>query len=179
MSFTRGKSGFSLIEVLVAVAVASVIITGMVKLFSDFLSIREYFYDKKDRMEILSKIVLVMQADIRAKTGKFILKKDLYGNSCLSFDTTHSLLFNNAVPVTVTYFLKKQQGNKGVLYRREQERYTGMMLEIPLTDLVQGLNFKFFYQDRWQDIPSDVVKVSLKIWNKTYTFSQRSLILEK
>jgi len=170
----NNKKGFSLIEVLIASVVASIIILGIYKIFSDFLFVRKYFFNRKDRIEILSKIVSLMQADIRAKIGKFYFKRDGIGNIYLSFNTTHSLLFNNAVPVKVTYLFKRDYYNKHTLYRIEEEENTGIKIKIPLTDMIENIKFGFFRQNR-----SDVIKITLKMWDKTYTFAQRSMILEE
>lgn len=172
----RNKGGFTLLEVLVAVAIAAVIMAGAYKIFSNLILIREHFKGKKDKIEIIAKMVLLMQADIRGKVGKFIVRKDDEGVTYLEFTTTHSLFFSGAVPVKISYFLKKDENNRQYLYRKETDVASGIDLCIPLTNMVQGIGYKFYLHNHWQDTPTNLIQVCFKIRSETYCFAQRGIV---
>lgn len=170
------NKGFTLLEVLVAIAIAAVIMAGAYKVFTSLILIRNEFEGKKDKMERIAKMVLLMQADIRGKTGNFMLRKDEEGVTYLEFTTTHSLFFGGAVPVRVSYFLKQEENGRRYLYRKERDAASGIDLCIPLTHLVQAIDYKFYLHNQWQDTPTNIIQVCFKISPKTYCFAQRGII---
>jgi len=130
--------------------------------------------EKKDKIEILAKIVLLIQSDIACKVGDFQIEAE--GNTQrLIFDTTNSLFYNGAFPVKVTYFLKKE-GEKILFCREEISEETGIDFALPLTDIFKKVEYKFFSHGHWTDVPSEVVKVLFYTKDATYSFVQRGML---
>jgi len=181
MSFTirmhsiEKRDGFTLIEILVAVVLSGIIIVGLMKTFDGLINAKSYIGAKKERIEILDKISLIMQADIRCKIGDFKIETDGMTKK-LSFVTTHSLFFNGAVPVDVSYWLSQNDNGKRFLYREEKDDKTGIDLLIPLTTVFNKADYKFYFNGRWQDNVSQIVRISLSSKGRVYNITQRGMI---
>ena len=169
------RDGFTLIEILVAIILSGIIIVGLMKTFDGLINAKSYIEAKKEKIEILDKISLIMQADIRCKIGNFKIETDGMTKK-LSFITTHSLFFNGAVPVNVSYWLSQDDNGKRFLYREEKDDKAGIDLLIPLTTVFSKADYKFYLNGRWQDNISQIVKISLTSKGRVYNITQRGMI---
>ena len=172
MCFFTNKKGFSLFELLVAIGIGSIVVLGVFETFKTVIKARESLTERN--VEVIAKIVLLLQKDIRCKVGKFELNTE-GDTQKLSFYTTNSLFFSGAVPVKVSYFLNKEEG-KNLFCREEVSEEAGVDFTIPLTDLLEKVEYKFLSQGEWRDTPSEVVKISLYTKDASYYFVQRSVL---
>ncbi len=175
MFFTISKKGFSLFELLVAIAVGSIIVIGLFDIFKNVVNTRDFALKESSYTEIISKTVSLMDKDIRCKIGKFELQNTL-GVTKLSFETTDSLRFAGSIPVFVSYYMETKQG-KSYLVREEQNEAAGYDMKTELSDIFKKIEFKFYSNGEWGDMPSDIVRIYLYTKNKKeYVFCARGMI---
>ncbi len=174
MRFIIKKDGFSLLEILVALLIGSIITIGLFELFNTVMDTRSYALKKGNSIESVSKIISLFDSDIRCKIGKFQITR-AYGVNKLSFTTSRSLFFSGSVPVTVSYYIDKVNG-KNILFRDEENIKAKESLTIPLTDIFNKIEFKFYSNGEWVDEPSQIISISLFSKGKKYTFCQRGMV---
>ncbi len=175
MNFIINKRGFTLLELLIAIGTSAIIILAIYGLFNTLFITRVYLDSKKDRAEVLTKVALLLQKDIRCKIGTFEIEH-IGDETKLSFYTTNSLFFNGAFPVKVSYFLERHN-NRNIFYREEVSEGTGLFLKIPLTDLFKEVRYEFFSHGIWEDSNvSEIVRITLKTETSSYSLTERSII---
>ncbi len=174
MSFIDRRFGFTLIEILIAVFLSSIIMLGLYELFNSVLNARVFSETRQDKTEIIYKVVSLMQKDIRCKVGDFyITYRD--GRKVLSFDTTNSLFYGGSLIVNVSYYTDEIDG-RVYLVREEKNDVLKEDLVIPLTDYFKSVNFKFYYAGEWTDRVSPIVKIILTAKDRKVSFVARGII---
>ena len=166
MNFIINKRGFTLLELLIAIVTSAIIILAIYGLFNTLFITRVYLDSKKDRAEVLTKVALLLQKDIRCKIGTFEIEH-IGDETKLSFYTTNSLFFNGAFPVKVSYFLERHN-NRNIFYREEVSEGTGLFKEV---------RYEFFSHGIWEDSNvSEIVRITLKTETSSYSLTERSII---
>ncbi len=168
------KKGFTLLEILVALFLSSIIMIGVFELFNTVLSSEAFSKGRQKRVELIYKVVSLISRDIRCKVGKFNIRT-VDGRKVLSFQTTDSLLFGGSLVVDVSYYIKELNGKK-FLVREEKNKDANEDLVIPLTDAFNKLDFRFYYGGEWRETPSPIVKVLLRSKAKSISFVCRGMI---
>ncbi len=171
----KKKDGFTLIEILVAVVLSGIIIIGLMEALDSLANTKSFLEAKKNRIETIDKISLIMQADIRCKIGAFSIKDSGIVKQ-LSFISTNSLFFAGSVPMRISYYLKRNYNGKMFLYREEENEKMGVDLIIPLTDIFNKADYSFYLNGRWLSKPSGIIKITLFTKNKKYSITQRAMI---
>ncbi len=171
---TKRCYGFTLFELLVALVISSIIMIGIFEVFKNVLDTQEYTEKKGNHIELISKLVSLIDSDIYCKIGPFKVQNT--GNyKKLSFTTTHSLLFGDSLPVEVSYCLEKQE-NKFSFVREEREDWSGRELKIPLTNIFDKWNFKFYRQGEWVDSVSSIIMIILMSKKEKFSFVCRGIM---
>ena len=174
MSFIGKRLGFTLLEILIAVFLGSIIMLGLYELFNSVLSARVFSETKQDKTEIIYKTVSLIQKDIRCKVGDFYTTyRD--GRKILSFDTTDSLFYGGSIIVNVSYYTDEIDG-RVYLVREEKNDVLKEDLVIPLTDYFRKVDFKFYYAGEWTDSVSPIVKIILTAKDRKISFVARGII---
>ncbi len=174
MSFTGRRFGFTLLEILIAVFLSSIIMIGLYELFNSVLNAKVFSETKQDKTEIIYKIVSLMQKDIRCKVGDFYITYR-GGKRILNFNTTDSLFYGGSVVVNVSYYTD-DIGGKTYLVREEKNKNLGEDLAIPLTDYFRDIKFKFYYAGEWTDTASPIIKITLYSKGRKISFVARGMI---
>ncbi len=174
----KAPGGFTLLEILVALVISSIIILGVFNIFKTILNARNYSLKKAREMEIVSKTISLIDADIRCKIGAFRVDTT-FGVTRLIFTTTHSLLFAGSLPVVVSYFIKEENGHY-TLYRREENIRAGEDMSIALSHAFKKVSYQFYLDGQWtNNTPTNIIKITLTdIDNRKYTFAIRGMVEE-
>ncbi len=174
MSFIGRRFGFTLLEILIAIFLSSIIMLGLYELFNSVLSARVFSETKQDKTEIIYKTVSLMQRDIRCKVGDFYTTyRD--GRKILSFNTTNSLFYGGSLIVNVSYYTDEIDG-KIYLVREEKNDALKEDLVIPLTNYFRKVNFEFYYAGEWTDSVSPIIKIVLTAKGRKVSFVARGII---
>ena len=168
--------GFTLFEILIALAIGSIIILGLFKTLQTVIDSRDFVLQKSNSMEIAYKTISLIQKDMRCKIGNFHISS-AFGKEKLSFKTTDSLKFAGSVPVGVSYYMENVD-EKGYFVR--EEMHNKEALKIRLTDFFKNIKFKFYYQGKWVSSPeTGIIKIILLANSKRkYSFVVKGMLDE-
>ncbi len=174
--YSTTKKGFTLLEILIALAVGSIIILGLFKTLQTVMKSHDFVLKKSNSMEIIYKTISLIQKDIRCKIGSFQVSS-AFGKEKLSFKTTDSLRYAGSVPVNVSYYIENKDGKS---YLVREESHNKETLKIRLTDFFKDIRFKFYYQGRWVSSPETrTIKVILTTNSKReYSFVAKGMLDE-
>jgi len=175
MFSTTKQAGFTLLEILVAIAISSIIIIGLFDIFKNVIDTRTYALKHTSSTQIVSKTILLMDKDIRCKIGGFNIS-NTFGVKKLTFKTTNSLKFAGSVPVIVSYYIKNE-GSKRYLVREEENKAADVDMSIYLTDMFKKIDFKFYSKGDWVDSVSNIIRIYLFTKDsKKYVFTIRGMM---
>ena len=174
MSFIGRRFGFTLLEILIAVFLSSIVMVGLYELFNSVLNAKMFSETRQNKTEIIYKVVSLIQRDIRCKVGDFYVTYRS-GKRVLNFNTTDSLLYGGSVIVNVSYYTDDIDG-KTYLVREEKNGDLNEDLAIPLTDYFRDIKFKFYYAGEWTDTVSPIVKITLYGKDGNVSFEARGMI---
>jgi len=174
MSFIGRRFGFTLLEILIAVFLSSIVMVGLYELFNSVLNAKMFSETRQNKTEIIYKVVSLIQRDIRCKVGDFYVTYRS-GKRVLNFNTTDSLLYGGSVIVNVSYYTDDIDG-KTYLVREEKNGDLNEDLAIPLTDYFRDIKFKFYYAGEWTDTVSPIVKITLYGKDGNVSFVARGMI---
>ena len=161
--------GFTILELLVAVFIASILFVGVAGFFKQVLLIQDGLLKDRESFSEITRFVNLVSSDVRCSVGGFSVKDD---GRRISFITTHTLLYGGSCPVEVSYYVREEDG-KEWLVRREILKSVAEELEIPLTCKIKNLKFEV------EDLGYYLVKVSFSYMDKKFKFYVRNVIAEK
>ena len=167
MCYTN-KKAFTLIEILIALFLSSIIMVGLFELFNSVLNAKVFSETKQNRTEMIYKIVSLISRDIRCKVGSFSTGS-YNGRKVLRFSTTDSILFGGSRIVRVAYYLKEFNG-KLYLVREESNKSAREDLIIPLTNIFRRFDYKFYYGGEWTNRVSQIIRIYLYTKNNKISF---------
>jgi prepilin-type N-terminal cleavage/methylation domain-containing protein len=162
MSITNSsKKGFTLIEVLIALVLSSMVLAGVYTTFSSLLNTKEATEDSYYKNNLLISARKLVKPDMMQmhKESLSITTRD--GNDALSFITNNSIKLEKAVPVTVSYYVEDD-------YLIREEKNTSMNYEWKMPLIGNVTEFKIqshngnTFTDEY-DRMDTIVKVTFKV----------------
>lgn len=119
------KKGFTLLELIIAIAISSIVAVGIFSVFSSIAGSRDKTVSQSQNIILIETLTRLFNKDARMMLGGS-LKVDKTGDRYrLTFRTYNSLRFNKALPVDITYYiddynwLVRQEENVDVLFNME------------------------------------------------------------
>lgn len=164
----KNSKGFTLLELIAAIAISAVVILGVYSMFDSVLSTREASARSNETNSLLLRLRQVFKQDM-LQLYKDSLKLDNSGeNTEISFITHNSIKLERAVPVTVKYFVED-----GWLVREETEDRLGYEWRLRLLPDVSDLlvlshNGYRFTED--YDKSDTIIQISLYHGGQAYKF---------
>jgi prepilin-type N-terminal cleavage/methylation domain-containing protein len=164
---TNRNSGFSLIELLIAITISAFVILGIYSMFSGVLITKDGIDRVNNDMHVMQSFQRLMARDIRMMHSKAVTNLPLETRDwqiVFSMHTQNSLRFNKSIPVEVIYTLED-----GTLYRTERhpdmnyimkllimkdisdirvESYNGREYTANVQNNHNIFRFTFYYRDR-------------------------------
>ena len=157
------KNAFTLFELLIAVAVSSIIATGMFSIFSSVATVRDTSISQSENTIVIETLTNLINRDTRMMIANSIKLDTSAGEPKLIFTTQNSLRFNKAIPVEVSYYIEDNW-----LWRREVNTDLLYDMEMKLLPAVTEIKVEFFDGDEYQNEVvnnAKVFKVTLTINN--------------
>ncbi len=103
----KNNNGFTILELLIAIAISAVVVLGGYSLLSSTVNTRTSLSNATINAKISSVLDKLISEDIESVSKRTInLTEDIDGNSVLKINTWHSLFFNSAIPVDVSYYIE-------------------------------------------------------------------------
>ncbi|MCL0067062.1 prepilin-type N-terminal cleavage/methylation domain-containing protein [Thermodesulfovibrionales bacterium] len=152
---TRSVSGFTLLEVLIAVTLSAIILAGLYTALNSVLVTEESLNRKNEEMKVYVRLANLFQKDLRTMQGSKGIKVERGVHSAIiTFKTTNTLPLNSSMPVTVRYYLDLKNGRK-YLVREEVKEAKGMETTIRLLGGIEDLEFFFLERGEWVEWPDE------------------------
>lgn len=155
------KKGFTLVELMIAVALAGLVLTGAYAVFGTILTSKEISQKASDAIIIDSKLSSILAADFRQSVLNSPEIKSLVNGVALKIQTHNSLFFQGALPVEVLYYVDEN-------YLVREEKMPLMDFEQKMRLINNADNFTvFFYENgEYHDktvMDGNIIKITLTI----------------
>ncbi len=174
---TINKRGFTLVEVLIALSITALVITGLYSAFSTTLNTEEGINSRKEGLKEYLVLSELLRADMRTMIdNRAEIKTGLYGDT-LTLNTTHSLFYASSKPVRVSYYLKEIE-DRLVLFRKEQELDGTDIMELRLLEGVDGFEALFNINGEWirREGKEDFVRIVYTYRGKKWSVTAGKLL---
>lgn len=145
------KNGFTLLELLIALAISSLIGAGLFVMFSAIAKVRDSSLTMNDNIVIVEALTSLMNKDMRMMSDTSLALDTSEKNKKLKFTTRNSLRFNKSLPAEVSYYIDDENW----LIRREVNTDVLFDMEMRIIPNVTEMEPEF-YDDR--EYKKDLVK---------------------
>jgi prepilin-type N-terminal cleavage/methylation domain-containing protein len=157
----RSNTGFTLIEMLIALLISSVVVMGVYSLFNSVVASKEAA-EKSNRVStLLMSSRRLFKPDLLSLYQDSLVINNGGSNAVLKFTSLNSIKLNRAMPVDITYFVD----DDGWLIRREVQSDIGYEWDLKLLPEVSAFtvyshNGYRFTED--YDSTDTIIQVSFK-----------------
>ena len=153
--------GFTLIEMLIALAISSVVVLGVYSMFNSVIASKEAAEKSGDKNVLLMSARRLFKPDLLQLYQESLSVNNAGENAVLKFTSLNSIKLNRAMPVDITYFVD----DDGWLVRREQQTDLNYDWELKLLPDVKEFKIQSHNGYRFTDDPTStdvIIKVSFK-----------------
>lgn len=141
------KRGFTLIEVLISLAICSVIGMGLYSMFTSVTANKDRSLIQNESILLQETLTRLFNKDARMMTENSV-RLDKGGDGVkLRFTSQNSLRFNRAIPVDISYYVDKDS----YLIRREESTDVAYDMEMKLLKGVSSIAFTFYNGSKYQE----------------------------
>ncbi len=156
------KKGFTLLEILIATAISSLIALGLFAMFSSIVGSREESLERNENVGVVQALTKLINKDIRMTNSGAITIDSSGDIEKLKFSTQNSLRFNKSMPVEIQYYID----DEGWFVRRETNTDLLFDMEMRIVPDVTELEYEFYDGIEYDDeVKSDanLMKIHLTI----------------
>ena len=154
------KKGFTLLELLIAAAISSIVALGVFSIFSSIANMR-------DSAITQSRNIILQESFTRLINARMMIGNSLSLDKSgqiyrLKFSTHNSMRFNKALPVDVTYYID----DENYLVRKEENNDTAFSMEMRIIPNVTEFSATFYNGSEYkEDVVSNakMLNIALKI----------------
>ena len=161
--------GFTLFELIIAVAISSLVALGVFSMFSSIAHIRDKSVTQSQNVILVETLTRLINIDARMMTFNSFSLDESDEVTKLKFITQNSLRFNKAIPVNVSYYIDKDNW----LIRREEN--TDMLFDMEMRLLPNADNLKVTFYDGSTYV--ETVKPNAKMINIELTLSDSHVVI--
>lgn len=141
--------GLTLIEVLIALAIAAITIVGLYSAFATAINTEKGLKRRTEGLREYLAFSELLRADIRTLLDRGVtVETGFYGDE-ISFNTTHSLYYVFSRPVRVRYFVREVEGRE-VLFREESDLDGAELLRLRLLEDIESFDIYFNVNGQWK-----------------------------
>ena len=140
--FIKKNNGFTLLEMMIAILLSSIVILGAYMLIVNIADIEHSIVRYKNDTTIICRLSSLINRDFRESISNTLR----FNNNKLVFTTYHSLFFNDALPVKVEYYTYNNY-----LVRHEYRKDINYSRTIYLLPNIKNMKFMFWHKDKYQD----------------------------
>lgn len=163
------KKGFTLFELLIAVAISSLVALGMYSLFTSIALTRDRAVVQSQNIVLQQSLTRLLNKDARMMIGNS-LQLDKSGQVYrLSFTTQNSFRFNKSLPVEVTYYID----DENYLVRKEENTDTAFTMEMRILSNVTEFSAAFYDGNEYKD----EVIANAKMMNINITLNEQKITI--
>lgn len=145
------KKAFTLIELIIAMAVSSLVAAGLFTMFSTVAGVRDRSVSQSDNIIVTEALTNIINKDVRMMTDNSLSVDSSTDKKKLKFTTQNSLRFNKSLPAEVSYYIDDDDW----LVRREMNTDVLYDMEMKLIPGVTEMTMEFYDDKEYKE---DVVK---------------------
>ncbi len=170
---TSNKSGFTLIEVLTATVISSIIIIAVYSIFNSIIKVQADTTVRNDFNLLKNKLTILLNEDINSSVNIKAESEDVFDVK-FAIVTFNSLFFNHAIPVTVVYTLQD-----GSLIRSEINKKLDFRQDIRLISGIRNFEVLYYNGNEYTDTKTDssVFKFNVETDNGKFDIIAGKLLL--
>lgn len=163
------RKGFTLLELLIAAAISSIVALGVFSIFSSIANMRDSSITQSKNIILQESLTRLLNRDARMMIGNS-LSLDKAGQVYrLKFSTQNSMRFNKAMPVDVTYYID----DENYLIRKEENNDTAFSMEMRIIPNVTELSATFYDGTEYKD----EAVTNAKMLNITLVINEQQMVI--
>ncbi|MGE4496876.1 MAG: type II secretion system protein J [Deferribacterales bacterium] len=136
----KDNNGFTLAELIIAVALAGIVLTGAYAVFNTIITSRDVSIKAGDAVTVNAKLASLLSADFRQAVSDSADVRSAQEGVALRLLTHNSLYFQGAIPVEVLYYIEDK-------YLIREERLPLMDFEQKMQILPDADNFTVLFYE--------------------------------
>ena len=163
------KKGFTLLELLIATAISSIVALGVFSIFSSIANMRDGSIIQSRNIILQETLTRLLNRDARMMIGNSISLDKAGQVYRLKFSTQNSMRFNKALPVDITYYID----DENYLVRKEENNDTAFSMEMRIIPNVTEFSATFYDGSEYKD---DAVS-NAKMMNITLKINEQQIVI--
>lgn len=163
------KKGFTLLELLIATAISSIVALGVFSIFSSIANMRDGSIIQSRNIFLQEALTRLLNRDARMMIGNSISLDKAGQVYRLKFSTQNSMRFNKALPVDVTYYID----DENYLVRKEENNDTAFSMEMRIIPNVTEFSASFYDGTEYKE---DAVS-NAKMMNITLKINEQQIVI--
>lgn len=163
------KKGFTLLELLIAAAISSIVALGVFSIFSSIANMRDSSITQSRNIILQESLTRLINRDARMMIGNSISLDKSGQVYRLKFSTQNSMRFNKALPVDVTYYID----DENYLIRKEENNDTAFSMEMRIIPNVTEFSASFYDGTEYKE---DAV-ANAKMMNITLKINEQQIVI--
>ncbi|QAR34248.1 prepilin-type N-terminal cleavage/methylation domain-containing protein [Geovibrio thiophilus] len=155
----KDNKGFTLAELLIAVALAGIVLTGAYSVFNTIITARDVSVKAGDAVTVNAKLASLLSADFRQAVRNTAEIESLSDRVALKLVTHNSLYFQGAMPVEVLYYIEDKY-----LIREESLPLMDFEQKMPILPDADNLTVLFYEAGEYHDrtiLGTNMIKLRL------------------
>jgi len=168
------KKGFTLIEILIALAISAFVIMTIYNLLTSAIDTSTISSSKANEINEELAIQKMFTEDIASMTSDIVEKTNNLGEVMFAFDSLNSLFFDYSIPVRVAYVFEKN-----TLYRTEENIDLNYYEKYTILENVTDFNVYNFENNEYKEDFDriNILKFSIKTDRFNYEFVIGNILL--
>ena len=162
-------SGFTLLELIIAIAISALVAVGVFSMFSSIANIRDHSVEASQDIILIETLTRLINRDARMMLYNTLSVDENSQYKKLKFSTQNSLRFNKAIPVTVYYYVD----DNNWLIRQEENTEMIFSMEMRILPNVSNLDFSFYDGSNY----TESIKPNAKMMNLTLDINNRQVTI--
>ena len=163
------KKGFTLLELLIATAISSIVALGVFSIFSSIANMRDGSIIQSRNIILQETLTRLLNRDARMMIGNSISLDKAGQVYRLKFSTQNSMRFNKALPVDITYYID----DENYLVRKEENNDTAFSMEMRIIPNVTEFSATFYDGSEYKE---DAVS-NAKMMNITLKINEQQIVI--
>lgn len=163
------KKGFTLLELLIATAISSIVALGVFSIFSSIANMRDGSIIQSRNIILQETLTRLLNRDARMMIGNSISLDKAGQVYRLKFSTQNSMRFNKALPVDITYYID----DENYLVRKEENNDTAFSMEMRIIPNVTEFSATFYDGTEYKE---DAVS-NAKMMNITLKINEQQIVI--
>lgn len=163
------KKGFTLLELLIATAISSIVALGVFSIFSSIANMRDGSIIQSRNIILQEALTRLLNRDARMMIGNSISLDKAGQVYRLKFSTQNSMRFNKALPVDITYYID----DENYLVRKEENNDTAFSMEMRIISNVTEFSASFYDGTEYKE---DAVS-NAKMMNITLKINEQQIVI--